>query len=309
MDETDAKLLALLAIEPRAPYRELADRLHVSIQAVHRRVQNLRDTHVLAGFVATLSSGYLNTVRAHVVGHTTCESTETMIKNLRAIDSVTTTLVSSGDVVHVNGLLRRLSDLEEFADAAKRAARIPDARVAIEAPHPIYGRRPGQTYTPLTALDMRIVRALHTDARRAAVDVAAELAVSAPVVRRHLDRMVRERSIEFIADIDPTPSGDVAALLSVSLRPECDKARVGAAIVEKHRPWVAYFLTFLNLPDFLVFATWTKSVAELEGIVQAVSGDASVESVTCNIALAGFKFPTWRDKLVLAAQPVPPAGD
>lgn len=308
MDRMDAELLRLLSLDPRAPYRELADRLHVSIQAVHRRIVNLREAHVITGFSANPSMGYLGAVRAHVVGRSECASPEELRTNLRGSDSVVTTLLSSGNVVHVNTLLRSLGDLEAVTEFAKRAARIPEARVAIETPDPRTARRPGQTYTPLSALDMRIVRSLHRDARKSAADVASELGVSAVTVRRRLDRMAQERSIEFTTDVDPTFSGNVAALLAVTLFPGTDKGRVGARLLEKHWPALFYFLTFLNLPDFLILAAWTGTTAELKAVVDAVAKDEAVKSATCNVALAGFVFETWRDKLVEAAKPVPPGG-
>lgn len=307
MDRTDAELLRLLTLDPRATYRDLADHLHVSIQAVHRRIVNLRKAHVITGFTANPSMGYLGAVRAHVVGRSECASPEELSAALRGNDSVATTLLSSGNIVHVSGLLRGLADLEAFADFAKRAARVPEARVAIETPDPRTARRTGQEYTPLSGLDMRIVRSLHRDARKSAADVASELGVSAVTVRRRLDRMIQERAIEFAeTNIDPTFSGNVAALLSVTLMPGTEKARVGARLLEKHWPALVYFLTFLNLPDFLVLAAWTGTVAELKAVVDAVAKDEAVKSAMCNVALAGFVFETWRDKLVEAAKPIPP---
>ncbi len=308
MDESDVELLGLLSANPRAPYRELADHLHVSVQAVHRRIQNLQDRNVITGFTANISMGYLGALRAHFVGHSTCESMQDMVERLRAGDSVITTLVSSGNMVHVNGLLRNVESLELFTEFAKRAASIPEGRVAIETPDPRYARRAGQAYTPLSSLDVRIIRALHQDARKSAADTAAELGVSAVTVRRRLDRMVRERSIEFAADVDPTFSGDIASLLSVTLRGNEDRGQVGRRLVEKHRPSAFYFLTFLNLPDFLVIAAWSKTVAQLKAMVDAVAQDPSVKNVVCNVALAGFKFRTWRDALVEAGRAMPIPG-
>ena len=97
-------------------------------------------------------------------------------------------------------------------------------------------------------------------------------------------------------------------LVAVNLFPGTDKARVGARLLETHRPALFYFLTFMNLPRFLILAAWTATTAELKAVVDAVAKDEAVKSATCNVALAGFVFETWRDKLVEAAKPVPPGG-
>ncbi len=48
MDETDILITKELAIDPRLPYRDLADRLSLSVNGVHKRIQQLISTGVIA---------------------------------------------------------------------------------------------------------------------------------------------------------------------------------------------------------------------------------------------------------------------
>lgn len=304
MDETDIRLLMLLSRRPRAPYRELADSLHISVQAVHRRIQLLVEQKILTGFAANVSLGYLGAVRVDVVGRSACESTDAAIQNLRAGDSVVSTLVASGNHLYVNGILRSISDLDGFVEFVKRATQMADPRVAIEASGPFVPKplRP-DAKTELTDLDLRIVRALHADARKSTTEVASELGVSAATVRRRLDRMIEDRSIEFSADIDPTFSGAVASLLSITLREGADRTKVGTRLLQLHGPRIVYFIPFSNLPNFIVCSTLTVTTAQLHELVEQVQADEDVKSVVSNVALAGYRFDHWRNRLLDPEKP------
>ena len=52
MDEMDI-LIKELAVDPRLPYRDLADRLSLSVNGVHKRIQQLISKGVIVGFRAT----------------------------------------------------------------------------------------------------------------------------------------------------------------------------------------------------------------------------------------------------------------
>ncbi|MEW6221961.1 MAG: Lrp/AsnC family transcriptional regulator [Candidatus Hadarchaeota archaeon] len=54
LDEKDAKLLALLQEDCRAPYAELAKRLGVSASGVHKRVRRLIEEDVITKFAAVV---------------------------------------------------------------------------------------------------------------------------------------------------------------------------------------------------------------------------------------------------------------
>ncbi len=298
MDGTDIRLLTLLSQNPRAPYRELADGIHVSVQAIHRRIQILREQKVLTGFSANVSLSYLGAMRVDIVGRSGCASVDQAIQNLKAGDSVVSTLVASGNHLYVNAILRSISDLDGFVGFVKEATQMSDPRVAIEAAGPFVPKPPRAGAKPeLSEMDLRIIRALHADARKSTTEVAGELGVSAATARRRLDRMIEDRSVEFTADIDPTFSGNVASMLSITLREGADRTAVGIRLLQAHTPRIVYFIPFSNLPNFLVGATFTQTMAELHELIQRVQADEDVKSVVSNVAVAGYRFDHWRDHL------------
>jgi len=300
MDDTDGKLCLLLSVDPRASYRELSDRLGISVQAVHRRIQGLRDLGVISGFAANISLTYLGAVRVDVVGQTQSESIADVIQALGKDDRVTTTLEASGHFLYVNGILRDFSELDDFVGFVRNAAAMPKPGIAIESGSPWAPRlakpRPGAR--ALSSLDIRIIRSLHTDARKSTTEVASDLGVSAATVRRRLDRMINDCTIEFTTDIDPTYSGDVSSILGVTLEDNTDRLQTGARLLQKYRPSIVYFIPFGNLPNYLACATWTRTMAALHELVKRVEAEEGVRKVVANVAVAGYRFVCWRDKLL-----------
>jgi DNA-binding Lrp family transcriptional regulator len=57
MDEVDIRLCGLLMVNSRTPYRELAEALGLSLQAVHRRIQVMQEVGVIVGFPGGLAIG------------------------------------------------------------------------------------------------------------------------------------------------------------------------------------------------------------------------------------------------------------
>lgn len=303
MDEVDKRVCQILWKNPRIPYREIADKLNISIQAVHRRIKILREAGVIHSFQANVSLGYLGAVPVNVTGRSSVESIEEIVNELRKNDSVAALLVASGNQLYVHGLLRDISELDAFAEFAAKTAKMPEPRVSIgkylpatKAPDKTAGDDPRK----LTPLDLRIIGAMHEDARMSTTDVADKLGVSAATVRRRLEKMIQEGSIEIATEVDPTPSGDVASYLHVTLKEGADRLKVGAKLVDNFDPNIVYFVPFSNLPNFLLIATWTKTMSELGRLTEQVRKDESVKSVVCNVALAGYRFETWRDRLLTA---------
>lgn len=300
MDEADRTLCLLLSDDPRASYRELADRLGISVQAVHRRIQALRTRGIITGFTANISMEYLRAVRVDVVGPTQTDSIDDVLAALGQDDRVVSTLEASGHLLYVNGILRDISELDGFVEFVRRAAGMSKTNVAIETGGP-WARRPANDRAeirPLSDLDIRIIRALHRDARKSTTDVASELGVSAATVRRRLETMIREGSIEFSADIDPTYAGDVSSIMGITLEEGADRATIAAHLLQKFRPRIVYFIQFGNLPDYLVCATWTTTVNDLHALVREVEAHEGVRKVVANVPVAGYRFPSWRDKLL-----------
>src|SRR5512136_1181744 len=106
MDDTDRKLLMLLAAEPRTRSRELARRAGISRQTVQQRMQVLTRNGVLKGIMANISSFYLDAIYVSVFGKSNTTSIEDTLDRLGENELTHGTFVAGGNYLYVRGLLR-----------------------------------------------------------------------------------------------------------------------------------------------------------------------------------------------------------
>ncbi len=303
MDESDRKLMLYLAENPRMPYRELADRLGVSVQAVHRRIQVLMKMGVLRGFDAGVSIRHLGAVPIMIFGRSMTLSLEETMKKLAKSEMTSSVLVAGGNYLYVVGLLKGISDLEKYADFVKKAGDMPEPTIGIYsldaglAPDFIDGGRKASEKGDLTDLDMRIIAALQRDCRKAIADVAEEVRVSSRTVTRRLDRMLEEGLVDLVVPMDPTATGDIVSTVHIHLKDGATKKEVGARLINEFTPRMWYIRSFTNMPSFLLGIVCTDTMNELRGILDKISKDKDVKTLVPNIWYADYLFDTWRDRL------------
>jgi DNA-binding Lrp family transcriptional regulator len=305
MDEIDRKLMTILASDPRIHFRELASKLGVSTQAVHRRMQDLMKSGVIRGTTAGISIRYLSAVPVIVFGRSNTVSVEDTVKKLSANELSSSVLVAGGNYLYTVGLLHNISELDGYTDFVKKAAEIPEPTVGIYsldaglAPDFIdRGTKKKESYEKLTPLDMRIVASLKEDARKPVGDIASEIGVSAKTVARRLENMISEGSIDLVVPMDPTKCGDIVSLVHVQLKEGAGKKEVGRRLASKLSPRLWYTRSFSNLPGFLHCIVCTDRMDELREVIRKIAADGEVKSVVPNIWYSDHIFETWRDRLV-----------
>ncbi len=305
MDETDRKLMTILAADPRIHFRELASKLGVSTQAVHRRMQDLMKAGVIRGTSAGISIRYLNAVPVILFGRSNTISVEDTVKKLSGNELSSSVLVAGGNFLYVVGLLRSISELDSYTDYVKRAAELPEPTVGIYsldaglAPDFIdRGTKKKESYEKLTPLDLRIIASLKEDARKPVGDIAAEIGVSAKTVTRRLENMITEGSIDLVVPMDPTKCGDIVSLVHVHLKDGASKQTVGRRLSSKLSPRLWYMRSFSNLPGFLHCVVCTDRMDDLRAVIKKIGEDSEVKSVVPNTWYSDHIFETWRDRLV-----------
>lgn len=306
MDDTDRKLLILIGAEPRMHLRELAKRLGISRQAVHRRMQVLTKSGVIKGMIAGVSIPYLDAVPVAVNGISKTASIEKTLDRLEESEFSRRVVVAGGNYLYVVGLLRDISELGSYVEFVKRAAEMPEPTVGIycldDGLMPNYsvdgaGKRK-QSYKELSPLDLKIIASLKDNARRPIADIADMVGVTPKTVRRHLENMMSEGSLDMSVPADSQAGGDLFLIMHVNLRDGADKIEVGRRLLSKHCFQDQYIRTFSNLPSLLVWVFWSDKITEIRKVLRATSQDEDVQSVMLNFAyLERIYTTTWRDKL------------
>jgi DNA-binding Lrp family transcriptional regulator len=306
MDDTDRKLLILIATNPRIHIQELAKRLGISKQAVHRRMQVLTEIGVIKGMIAGISIPYLDAVPVIVFGRSKTASIEETLDRLGESEFSNLAAVAGGNFLYLLGVLRNISELDSYAEFVKRVAEMPEPTVGIACldgglmpPYSVDGGRGRrkQSYKELSPLDLKIIASLKDNARRPIADIADMVGVTPKTVRRHLEDMISDGSLDMTVPVDLPSGGDMLLIMHVNLRDGADKGEVGRRLLSKHYFQDQYVRTFINLPGFLMWVFWSDKMTEIRKVLIEIGEDEDVLSVMLNFVYLERMYTTWRDKL------------
>jgi DNA-binding Lrp family transcriptional regulator len=309
MDKTDMSLIMLLAANSRLSYAELAEKLNLSVSAVHKRIQLLIETGVICKFTAKVSLQSLEAIVVFVSGTSQLGSFQDLPTKLKAHGSIYWLVEGSGKFLCIGAYLKNLGELIGLVEFVKKEAGLPEPTVRIANLVPMSEYRvmasaaqvmPNFQPKDLTLydLDYKIISSFKDDSRKAISDVATEVGVSAKTVRRRLMRMTKNNLIEFGLEWYPDKSNDIITLIDLQLKPEADMGKVAYDILRKYAPNTLFYWYFVNVPNFLNYMVWTNSMNELESLRENLEKEPGVASVVPNILYTGYIFNTWRDQLV-----------
>ncbi len=300
MDETDLRLCQLLLLNSRTPFRDLADKLNISVQAVHRRVQNLIDNKCILKYVTIPSEKAWPAMSVHIFGKSKTKSLDDTLEELSKNDWVFGVYIGSGNLIYVAGILRNLNELDEFIEFVKKVGEIPDPQVGLMPPMTGYGSmipKQSEPSRPLDSLDLRIIGSLHNDSRKPVAEIAKELNVSSRTVNRHIDKMIEEDLISFSILWYPKHTGDQVTFLHLFFKSGVEKNVAIASLIKKYSPRIAFFLPFVNLPQ-VVAVTWSTSMLDFEELQRSLENEDIIESTEAHFLYRGGYFDTWRDRRI-----------
>jgi len=308
MDDTDRKLLILLGQNARMHLQELARRLGITRQAVYKRIQALDRAGVMKGAFAGVSVRYLDAVPVAINGWSNAASMDETLDKLGESDLTRRVLVAGGNYLYVVGFLRNLAELDEYAEFVRRTAEMPEPVVGIYnlddglMAYSVDGSgRRKQSYRELSPLDLRIIASLKDDARKSIAAIADTIGASAKTVRRHLEKMVAEGSVDFNMPLDMESAGDLLLIMHVDLKEGADKVLVGKRLLSKNIFRDQYIRTHSNIPGLLIWVFWSDRMSSIRQAVKETSSDKDVRSVMLNFTYIERLYPTWRDKLLETA--------
>lgn len=295
MDKTDVLLSMLLIANSRTPYRELADTLNLSANAVHKRIHSLIDQGVIRKFTTKINLSALQAVNVLLYGKSEAESLGNLHEKLGKHGSIWWLTLGGGNFVIIGAFLRSLSEIESLTDYVKKEVLIPSPIVGIiSAPQ---SNLNASLEKMLHSLDRQIIYALSNDSRKPVADIAEEVGATAKTVRRRLSTMIGKSLIEFSIHWYPDTSNDIISIMHVRLKPDANKEAV-AHILKGYFPNLLFYYQLINIPNELFCFVWTNSMKELKEIQQCLVDEEIVASIVPNILYTGYIFDTWRDELV-----------
>jgi DNA-binding Lrp family transcriptional regulator len=299
MDETDVRLIQMLFVNSRTPFRDMANQLEISVQAVHRRVLNLIDTGTIDRYRTIPSEGAWGAMNVFHYGRSEASSLEDVIEKLGENEFVYAVIVCSGNMVYVSSYMKNINDLSGLTDFFRRVAQVSDPQVALNPIMGGYVSKIPKNLEPLRELsyqELRIIGALHKDSRKPTSEVAKELNISPRTVNRNIEKMMEEKLIEFSISFRPYVEGDFITLMHVMLEDNTDKNLVIAQLIKKCGPSIIFFLPFTNLPEEVLAITWSKTTKDLDELQRKICDDDLVCSTNSNLVYRVDYFETWQDR-------------
>jgi DNA-binding Lrp family transcriptional regulator len=293
MDRTDIALCLFLMANSRTPYHELAAKLGLSINAVHKRIGAMTDLGIIRTFTAHPSLASLGAVSVWVYGRSEAAHPGELHLRLKTDDRTYWVANSGGGYVYVGGYLRDISELTEYVEFVRQQGEMRAPKVGII---PSMGKR--QEKNGLRPLDCQILASLRKDSRKPATAVAAEVKASAKTVHRRLEWMMEKGLVEFTIDWYPDASNDIVALCHVEVGEGSERMKVLDSLRKRFSQNILVEVVFGNLANELVIFLWTNSMKQMEELRKQVGEMEGVGSVILNVLQIGYMFDTWRDGLL-----------
>ena len=293
MDETDITLCKLLLDNSRRSYDELASKLGLSINAVHKRVKALEELNIIRSFIARPSLTAQNVTSVWIFGRSLSKKSHDSHLKLQKNDHTYWVAYTGGEVIYVGGYLRDISELDAYSTFVRNEAQIDEPIVAILPSTPRHG-----STDELHQLDYQIISSLHKDSRKPLANVASELNLTAKTVRNRLERMIDRQLIDLTLEWYPDASNDILSILHISLGMNIDRMKLSSMLTESLSPNLVFCVPFSNYPNQLVAVIWANTMRKIEELHEKVSEMEDIDSVTSNVLQIGYSFETWRDKAI-----------
>ncbi len=305
MDDTDRKLMLMLYEDPRMPLRDLAKRIGISRQAINHRMQALTAAGVFKDIKAGISSYYLDGVPVAIWGRSRTSSLEVVLDKLGKSEFTNRVTVAGGNELFIFGYLKRAGELSDYVEFVKNAAEMPELTVGLpsygDGINPLHydgGQSRKESYKRLTHVDLRIIASLQEDARRPIAEIADIVGVSAKTVRRRLEGMKRDGSLDYDSPWDIPSGEDIVTLLYVNLRDGVDKQRTAKRLLSINPVHLTYFRSYGNLPNIIIGLISSDKMTEIRKILRKIGQDEDVASVTPNLIYSERCYNSWECRWV-----------
>ncbi|MDW5562078.1 MAG: AsnC family transcriptional regulator [Methanomassiliicoccus sp.] len=293
MDETDILITKELAADPRLPYRDLADRLSLSVNGAHKRIQQLISKGVIVGFRTRLGPQVTGGGFVSLYGRSLTTSMAATMEHIGNHICTSRLTAAGGQFLYVDAQVRSNEEMQSYQAFVREAGRIEDLKVVFMA---MVG--PPPVKDPLSKLDHKIVHALWQDCRRPLDEVAEEVGSTPKTVRRRLENLEEQQSVFYVLDWVPTSSGDPISIVHAKLRPDRSPQKVGVAMMNRKDPHILGISASNVEPGLMVFSMWARDLRELQEAESSINSNSDFESLYSNLFYDMRIYPTWVDKLV-----------
>lgn len=244
-----------LQTDVRRPYRDIAKKLHVDDDTVRNRIRGMENVGLIRGWKLGLNPTLFGYQAEFVwVDVNPPANKEEVIRAARGVPRVIGIQVYFDDVIGVSLAYAKRAELDK---EIVRLRDIANSRSNLTAKTPFIPCR-----LRLTDTDWAIVKSIRREPRKSYLEVAKELGISRRTVKRRAERMIRERALWMLPELDLRRlEGGVLASLSVYYPPEA-KREVDRQIYEKYGEYSIYAQSTLPERGWFLFIVPNLAVAK-----------------------------------------------
>jgi DNA-binding Lrp family transcriptional regulator len=288
MDEVDLVIWRDLWTNSRVTIRELSDKLGISVNSVHKRMNNLVELGVIEGFFMMPIKLLPASIWVTLMGKSASPELERAILGLGEREEVFKVASFMDNRVMVTGYLRDVSDIGDFTEDTIRQLDLVEHSIGLIPMDNV----PDGTVS-FSKLDYRILVAMGDDPRRAISDVAKELGVSPKTVKRRLTRMEDEGTVHVRILWQPSMGDIIQSYMYITLSPGVTKQEVFADLANNYKPNLLASYEYPNLPDLVQAAFWTKTMSEVNEIHRRLQEGHRFKEVVPTVQSMAYHFDTW----------------
>ncbi len=300
MDEIDFKINLLLMINSRLSYREIAEHLGLTVNAVYKRVQALIDLGIIQKFRTRIKPYAVNAIYSFIFGKCEISDLKQVTGELGKHENTAQIMLSSRNHLYLGAYLRNINELDNYTAFISKTAKITNPTIGflhrVFSSSPISYSIPKSLSLNLDDLDFAIIRSLHNDSRKSISEVSDEVSRTPNTVRRRLSRLLDDGIIDLTIDFNPISSNDIFSLFQIELKPSADKNKLGQFIIDTFKPHIFFCWTFSNLPNLITCFVWCNSMKQLHDMIEKLKKE-EIESIIPDVLYEGLFYDTWMDKL------------
>jgi len=294
MDETDLRLCLLLRENSRIPYRELADKVELSVNAVHSRVGNLVESGIIDGFHANLGDGATKeSLKVLIHGESRFEELDDVVKELSKDKNTFKMFSTSDDYLYIYGILPDISEMSDYVEYIPEVAGMDTPEVFL----PSVPKTSQNEDLELKGSDYEIINSLHQDSRKSLSQVADEIGVSTKTVRRRIDKMEEAGAIDYTISWYPIYSDDFIGILHCKVLEGKRDQRL-SDIKNSYYPNVFETEKASNHPEKVLIDTWANTLEKIQNIRSELYSKEYFGSIKARMFYDIEYFETWKDELL-----------
>jgi DNA-binding Lrp family transcriptional regulator len=300
MDKIDISIIKELLSNSRITYKELSDKIKLTVPTIHKRVQSLIDEGIITRFKANLGIKYLNAIQVHFIGLGKIRNLEKIIKDFEKDENTSILHIGSNNHVHVGGLLKDISYLDYYTNYIKEKIDIKFQHIGLMS-HSEYHKnwlsknKDARENIELSKIDKKIILSLHENARKNISDLSKDVGYSVKTVKKSVDKLVKNNVLEFTIDWNPSFSGNIVPFIYIYLKEGIEKRKIFPTLENKYKSIIFNFMLH-NVPNLIVSTAWVENLQELEELKNILEKEDGIDYVKPIIIFSGHHFLTWRER-------------